>query len=87
MCWVLDSGTSEIADDAQLAIPRFRELWYGAAQHFDLTADDSDDGDGIASLVRGTPEWYAAVCNSGPRLRPSSRHEVTLPVCWMGGAS
>ena len=40
MCRLPDSDTSEIADDTR------HELWCGAAQRFDLTADDRDDGDG-----------------------------------------
>ena len=82
MCQLLVSDPSEIADEARLTIPRFHKLWCRTAQHIDVAADDSDDGDGIAALVRGT-----SVCNSGPRLRPSSRREVLLPVSWMGGAS
>ena len=34
-----------------MTIPRLHELWRGAAQYFDLTADDSDDGDYLAALL------------------------------------
>ena len=86
-CRLLDSDASEISVNARPTIPRLHELWFGTAQHFDLTADDSDDGDGIAAKVCGTADRWAAVCNSGPRLWASSRRRVILPVCWKGGAS
>ena len=75
---LLDDDTSEIADDARATIPRLHHLWCGTARRFDLTIDDSDEegdsdeGDGFAALVHGTPERYATGCNSGPRRRPSS---------------
>ena len=67
---VLDNDTAAIADDARHAIPHLHNIWCRNAH--DLTADDTDDesdsdeGDGFAALVHGTPERYATVCNSGP---------------------
>ena len=69
MCRLLGSDTSEIADEARQTIPRLHELWCGAAQHFDLTADDSDDGDGFrctgprhASAVRDSRHAVQVFC-------------------------
>ena len=89
---LLDDDTSEIADDARATIPRLHHLWCGTARRFDLTIDDSDEegdsdeGDGFAALVHGTPERYATGCTSGPRRRPSSRREGLRPVCRADGA-
>ena len=89
---MLDDDTSEIADDARATIPRLHHLWCGTARRFDLTIDDSDEegdsdeGDGFAALVHGTPERYATGCTSGPRRRPSSRREGLRPVCRVDGA-
>ena len=88
---LLDNNTAEIAEDARHAIPHLHNIWCRNAH--DLTADDTDDesdsdeGDGFAALVHGTPERYATECNSGPRRRPSSRREGLRAVCWVDGAS
>ena len=54
-----DNDSAEIADDARHAIPHLHYFWCGNAQHYDLTADDTDD-EGIAALVHGTPEQYTS---------------------------
>ena len=54
--WLYDADTPELDDDARATIPHLHHLWCGT-RHFDLTIDDSDEGEdyGIAALVYGTP--------------------------------
>ena len=59
---LLDNNTSGNADDARATIRRLHHLWCGTARRFDLTIDDSDEDasdedDGIAALIHGTPRW------------------------------
>ena len=69
---LLDDDTSEIA---RADIPRLHHLWCGTARRFDLTIDDSEDAsdedDGIAALIRGTPCRYTVVskCWARPRTQ------------------
>ena len=82
---LLDNDTAEIADDARHAIPHFHNLWCGNAQHFDLTARDTDD-EGIAALVHGFPEQYTSECHGrrgkwAPLRRGALRDRTERP--WM----
>ena len=66
--WLYDADTPELADDARATIPHLHHLWC-ATRHFDLTIDDSDEGEdyGIAALVHGTPLWCpCAGTGAGP---------------------
>ena len=71
---LLDDDPSEIAGDVRATVPRLHHLWGGTARRFDLTIDDSDEDasdedDGIAALIHGTPCRYAvaSTCWAGPR--------------------
>ena len=73
--WLYDADTPELADDdARATIPHLRHLWCGT-RHFDLTIDDSDEGEdyGIAALVHGTPIRYTLVSVCGNRRRTAPR--------------
>ena len=77
---LLDADTSEIADDAQATVPRLHHLWCGTDRCFGLTIhdsdeEDSDEDDGVAALIRGTPCRYAvaAKCWALPKTTPRRR--------------
>ena len=75
---LLEVDTSEIADDARETIPRLHHFWCGTVRRFDLTIDDSDEdvsdeNDGIAALIRGTPCRYKVATMRRARLRTSLR--------------
>ena len=74
--WLYDANTPELADDARATIPHLHHLWCGT-RHFDLTFDDSDEGEdyGIAALVHGTPIRYTlvSVCGNWRRTAPRRR--------------
>ena len=86
---LLEADTSEIADDARETT--LHQIWCGTAGRFNLTIDDSDEDvsdedDGIAALIRGTPCRYtvATMCRAWPRTslrRCGQESRVRLSVC------
>ena len=72
--WLYDADTPELADDARATIPHLHHLWCGT-RNFDLTIDDSDEGEdyGIAALIH--PVF------SGVRMRELAQDRTTPKRC------